>query len=300
MKTRSLALTAVSIATLIYGLNYTIAKEVMPFYVKPFGFILIRVLGATSIFWLVSLFLKPEKIDKADFKKIFIAAIFGIALNMLSFFKGLSLTTPISASVMMVMSPIMVLIFSSILIRKTIGKQRILGVFIGLIGAILLITYGNATNTRDTNNNFGNFLVFINAASYGLYLVLAKDLIKKYHPITFIKWFYLFGLILVIPFGYSEVSEVVWQNIPIKIYWNIGFVVIFTTCITYLFNLYGLSKLKPTTVSVFIYLQPVIATIYALIVGSDTLNMTKLYATIFIFLGVYLVTKQAEENPKTA
>lgn len=299
MNTRTLALIAVSVATLIYGLNYTIAKEVMPVYVKPFGFILIRVLGATAIFWLVSFFMKPEKIDKEDFKKIFIAAIFGIALNMLAFFKGLSLTTPISASVMMVMSPIMVLIFSSILIRKTIGKQRILGVFIGLIGAILLITYGNATNATHTNNNFGNFLVFINAASYGLYLVLAKDLSKKYHPITFIKWFYLFGLILVIPFGYNEIIEVVWQHIPPKIYWNIGFVVIFTTCITYLFNLYGLSKLKPTTVSVFIYLQPVIATIYALIVGSDTLNLMKVSATIFIFLGVYLVTKQVEEVSKT-
>jgi drug/metabolite transporter (DMT)-like permease len=298
MNTRTLALIAVSIATLIYGLNYTIAKEVMPIYVQPFGFILIRVLGATAIFWLVSLFMKSEKIDKADFKKIFVAAIFGVALNMLAFFKGLSLTTPISASVMMVMSPIMVLIFSSILIRKPIGKQRILGVFIGLIGTVLLITYGSSAAATSTNNNWGNFLVFINAASYGLYLVLAKDLSKKYHPITFIKWFYLFGLILVTPFGFVELTEVIWQKIPANIYWNIGFVVVFTTCITYLFNLYGLSKLKPTTVSVFIYLQPVIATIYALIVGSDTLNMVKVFATIFIFLGVYLVTKQVEEKHK--
>jgi|TARA_B110000967_G_scaffold208076_1_gene259116 drug/metabolite transporter (DMT)-like permease len=298
MNTRTLALIAVSIATLIYGLNYTIAKEVMPLYIKPFGFILIRVIGATAIFWLVSLFVKPEKIDKGDYKKIFVASIFGIALNMLAFFKGLSLTTPISASVMMVMSPIMVLIFSSILIRKPIGKQRILGVFIGLIGTILLITYGSSATVASTNSNWGNFLVFVNASSYGLYLVLAKDLSKKYHPITFIKWFYLFGLILVTPFGYIELTKVIWQKIPTNIYWNIGFVVIFTTCVTYLFNLYGLSKLKPTTVSVFIYLQPVIATVYALLVGSDTLNMVKVFATIFIFLGVYLVTKQVEEKHK--
>lgn len=122
MNTRTLALIAVSIATLVYGLNYTIAKEVMPLYIHPFGFILIRVIGATAIFWLVSLFIKPEKIAKGDYKRIFVASIFGIALNMLAFFKGLCLTTPISASVMMVMSPIMVLIFSSILIRKPIGK----------------------------------------------------------------------------------------------------------------------------------------------------------------------------------
>lgn len=298
MNKRTLALIAVSTATLIYGVNYTIAKEVMPIYVKPFGFILIRVLGATIVFWIASLFFKSEKIDQGDYKKIIIASFFGVALNMLSFFKGLSLTTPISASVMMVMSPIMVLIFSSILIKKTIGKQRILGVFIGLVGTILLIVYGNTSNSTSTNNNWGNFLVFVNASSYGLYLVLAKDLIAKYHPITFIKWFYLFGLILVIPFGYAELVEVSWQKMPSNIYWNISFVVIFTTCVTYLFNLYGLSKLKPTTVSVFIYLQPVIATIYALIVGSDSLNMIKICATLFIFLGVYLVTKQVDKSTK--
>ena len=298
MNQRTIALIAVSIATLIYGVNYTIAKDVMPIYVKPFGFILIRVIGATAIFWTIGLFIKQQKIEKSDYKKILLASIFGVTINMLAFFKGLSLTTPISASVMMVTSPIMVLIFSSILIRKAIGRQRILGVFIGLVGTILLILYGNSSNGNATNSNLGNFLVFVNASSYGLYLVLAKNLITKYNPIVFVKWLYLFGLVIVIPFGYNELTEVVWQEIPTNIYWNIGFVVIFTTCITYLFNLYGLSKLKPTTVSVFIYLQPVIATVYALIAGSDSLSLIKIGATLLIFLGVYLVTKQVENSVK--
>jgi drug/metabolite transporter (DMT)-like permease len=298
MNQRTFALIAVSIATLIYGVTYTIAKDVMPNYIKPYGFILLRVSSATLIFWTVGLFTKQQKIEKSDYKKILIASFFGITINMLAFFKGLSLTSPISASVMMVTSPIMVLIFSSILIRKPIGKQRILGVFIGLVGALFLITLGNSSTETSTNSAFGNFLVFLNAASYGLYLVLAKDLVKKYNPIVFIKWLYLFGLIFVIPFGYSELTAVIWQEIPTNIYWNISFVLLFTTCITYLFNLYGLSKLKPTTVSVFIYLQPVIATIYALIVGSDSLNLVKLCATLLIFLGVYLVTKQVEKSTK--
>ena len=298
MNQRTFALIAVSIATLIYGVTYTIAKDVMPNYIKPYGFILLRVSSATLIFWTVGLFTKQQKVEKSDYKKILIASFFGITLNMLAFFKGLSLTSPISASVMMVTSPIMVLIFSSILIRKPIGKQRILGVFIGLVGALFLITLGNSSTENSTNSAFGNFLVFLNAASYGLYLVLAKDLVKKYNPIVFIKWLYLFGLIFVIPFGYSELTAVIWEEIPKNIYWNISFVLLFTTCITYLFNLYGLSKLKPTTVSVFIYLQPVIATIYALIVGSDSLNFVKLCATLLIFLGVYLVTKQVEKSTK--
>ncbi len=296
MNKRIIALIAVSIATLIYGVNYTIAKEVMPLHIKPYAFIFLRVAGATIIFWITGLFIKQQKIAKSDYKKILLAAFFGTALNMLAFFKGLSLTTPISASVIMVTSPIMVLIFSSIIIKKPIEKQRILGIFIGLIGAILLITYGSTNNRNATNSNLGNFLVFVNAASYGLYLVLAKNLIAKYHPIVFVKWLYLFGLIFVIPFSYNELTTVTWQNIPTEIYWNIGYVVIFTTCITYLFNLYGLTKLKPTTVSVFIYLQPVIATIYALIVGSDSLNLVKISATIIIFLGVFLVTKQVKRK----
>ena len=292
---RTIALIAVTIATIIYGLNYSIAKEVMPTYVKPFGFILIRVIGATTIFWVLGLFIKSQKIEKSDYKKLLLAAIFGISLNMLSFFKGLSLTTPISASVIMVTSPIMVLIFSSLLIRKAIGKLRVLGIIIGLIGTVLLITYGNSSNNSGTNSNWGNFLIFVNATSYGLYLVISKSLIHKYHPITLVKWLYLIGLIFVLPFGYRDFTEISWQEMPINIYWNIGFVIVFTSCVTYLFNLYGLSKLKPTTVSVFIYLQPVIATIYALIIGRDSLNLIKVGATILIFCGVYLVTKQVKE-----
>ncbi|WP_334056153.1 DMT family transporter [Polaribacter sp. P097] len=298
MKTRTLALIAVSIATIIYGVNYTIAKDVMPTYVKPYAFILLRVSGATLIFWFLSLFIKSQKIEKQDYKKIALASFFGIALNMLSFFKGLSLTTPISASVMMVTSPIMVLLFSFLLLKSKIIPRQILGIGIGLIGAILLIVYGNTSNENASNVALGNFLVFVNATSYGLYLVLVKNLISKYNPLIFIKWLYLFGLIFIIPFGLSEMGDINWIAMPTTIYLKIGFVILFTTCITYLFNLYGLSKLKPTTVSVFIYLQPVIASTYALLVGSDSLNIIKISATLIIFLGVYLVTKQTKKSIK--
>ncbi|MDC1374223.1 DMT family transporter [Polaribacter sp.] len=298
MNRRSIALSLVSIATLIYGVTFTIAKDVMPFYVKPDAFILLRVLGATVVFWLAGLFVKSQKIEKQDYKKIILASFFGIALNMLCFFKGLSLTSPISASVMMVTSPIMVLIFSSILLKEKIIKRKIIGVFVGLIGAILLIVYGNNGDNTDTDSTLGNFLVFINAASYGLYLVLVKKLISKYHPITFIKWFYLFGLVLVIPFSFIEFTEISWTSMPADIYLKVGFVIFFTTCITYLFNLYGLSKLKPTTVGVFIYLQPVIATIFALSMGSDSLSLVKMCASGIIFFGVYLVSKQPKNTTK--
>lgn len=294
MNTRYLALVALFIAALIYGVTFTIAKDVMPIYIQPFGFILLRVAGATCVFWFVGLFLKnAKKIEIYDYKRILLCAFFGVGLNMLTFFKGLSYTTPINASVIMVTSPILVLIFSSIIIRDRIAKRKIIGVFIGLVGAVLLISYGNVEENTGANSILGNFLVFVNAASYGMYLVLVKGLIHKYHPVVFVKWLYLFGLFLVLPFGFSELLEVNWVVMPTNILLKAGFVVLFTTCITYLFNLFALSKLKPTTVSVFIYLQPVIASVYALFVGSDSLNTIKVGATILIFVGVFLVTRQS-------
>jgi drug/metabolite transporter (DMT)-like permease len=298
MSIRTIALIALSITALIYGVTFTIAKEVMPLYIKPYGFILLRVSGATAIFWFLGLFVKAKKIEKSDYKNIFFAAFFGVGLNMLTFFKGLSLTTPISASVMMVTSPILVLIFSSILLKEKLIAKKIIGVVIGLIGAVILIVYGNNSDGSASNRVLGNVLVFINAASYGLYLVIVKKLVVKYNPIVFVKWLYLFGLLFVTPFGLEELVEVQWHVMPTSIYLKAGFVVLFTTCVTYVFNLFALTKLKPTTVSVFIYLQPVIASIYALIVGSDSLNMIKISATLLIFFGVYLVTKQADKSTK--
>lgn len=293
MNTRTLALLALTVAALIYGVTFTIAKDVMPLHIKPFGFILLRVVGATAVFWMLGLMIRgAKKIEVYDYKRILLCAFFGVCLNMLAFFKGLSYTTPISASVIMVTAPILVLIFSSIIIKDSIPKFRILGVFVGLIGAVLLIAYGNQNQSDASNSMFGNFLVFVNASSYAMYLVLVKGIIHKYHPIVFVKWLYLFGLVLVLPFGFSELMEVQWSIMPTNIIVKASFVVLFTTCITYLFNLFALSKLKPTTVSVFIYLQPVIATTYALLVGSDSLNLIKIGATALIFVGVFLVTRQ--------
>ena len=298
MNQRTLALIATSIATLIYGVTFTIAKEVMPLYIKPYGFILLRVGGAAMVFWLLGLFIKAKSIEKSDYKKIIIAAFFGVGLNMLTFFKGLSYTTPISASVIMVTSPILVLIFASLLLKEKLILRKIIGVVIGLIGAVILIVYGTSPNADAQNMMLGNLLVFINAASYAMYLVQVKKLIAKYNPIMFVKWLYLFGFLFVLPFGFVELLEVNWSLMPTSIYFKVGFVVLFTTCITYLFNLFALSKLKPTTVSVFIYLQPVIASIYALFVGSDSLNTVKVAATLLIFLGVFLVTKQVVAKNK--
>ena len=295
MRSRNIAFLLAFLAALIYGVSFTVAKEVMPLYIRPFGFILIRVLGAALLFWTVGIFLKKEKIETQDYSRLLLGALFGIALNQLSFFKGLSMTTPINASVIMVTSPILVLIFSSFLLNEKATKKKVLGIFIGLFGAVMLIIFGKDSGMA-SNATLGNLLVFVNASSYGLYLILIKNLTKKYHAITLAKWLYLFGLIMVIPFGISEFSTVDWHTMPLPILYRVGFIIVFTSFMTYMFNLFAIKELKPTTLSIFIYLQPVIASSYALFVGSDSLNVIKVAATVLIFIGVYLVTRKPKES----
>lgn len=289
MSKRSLAILGATFVALIYGANFTIAKDVMPTHVKPFAFILIRAFGAFVLFWCLLFFGPKEKIALKDFTRIMAAALFGVAINQLAFFKGLSYTSPISASVIMVTTPILVLILSAILMKEKIELKKVIGIIIGLTGTSILILYGkNIENSP--NASFGNFLVFINASSYGIYLIVVKKLISKYHPFTFVKWIYTFGLLFVIPFGYPEFTEINWSSIPSSIYLNIGFVVLFTTFLAYLINLMALKELKPTTLSIFIYLQPLFATIIAISLQKDELTFIKIISAILIFTGVFLVT----------
>lgn len=295
MSKRTWALLAAMMVSLIYGVSFTIAKDVMPTYIKPFGFILLRVFGATILFWLVSFWGPKEKIQRNDFPRIIAAAFFGVALNMLTFFKGLNYTSPISASVIMVTTPIIVLILSAIIMKERMETRKIFGILLGLFGTGFLILYGKSMGNA-TNAMLGNFLVFINALSYGFYLIVVKKLMDKYNAFTFVKWIYTFGLLMVIPFGWSEYQEIQWQTIPEIIMGEIGFVVVFTTFFTYLFNLVSMRELKPTTVAVFIYLQPLFATIFAMSLGKDQLTWVKVLSAVLIFVGVYLVLQKKTVN----
>lgn len=294
MTKRNLAFIAATFVSVIYGITFTVAKDVMPKHIDAFGFIVIRVGGTILLFWLVSVFSfwsknkQVEKINPSDYPRIFVAAFFGVALNMLSFFKGLSYTSPISAAVIMVSTPMLVLVLSAIIMKEKILKRAVFGIVLGLLGTTFLILYGKSVGNA-TNASLGNFLVFVNATSYGLYLVLVKKLMDKYNAFTFIKWIYLLGFLMVLPFGWSEFQAVKWNLIPVDIYYKIAFVIVFSTFLTYLLNLLSMRQLKPTTVAVFVYLQPVFATIFAISLGKDELTLVKIISAVLIFTGVYLV-----------
>ena len=292
MDKRTLALLAALGATTIYGLSHTIAKEVMPTYIQGFGFVQVRLLGAASLFWLVSLFIPQQKIDRADFPKMLLCALFGMVINMLCFFKGIELSTPINSAVLITITPILVFVFSAILIKERLLLPRIVGVILGFIGALVLIVFGNEIRLDAPNIPLGNALFVINASFFGMYLVLVKSLSAKYTTVHLLKWLFLFGFIMALPISYPEFSEVSWSTLPFEAIWRFGYVIVGTTFMTYLLNVYALKQLKASTVGVFTYLQPLIGIGYAILVGADGLTVYKLVAGAVVLLGVYLVTKR--------
>jgi drug/metabolite transporter (DMT)-like permease len=297
MSKRSWALFAATLVSIIYGVTFTIAKDVMPKYVDAFGFIVMRVGGSVLLFWSISFFGPKEKIAKEDFPRIVAAAFFGVAFNMLTFFKGLSYTSPIMGAVLMVTTPMIVLILSAFIMKERMENRKILGIILGLAGTVTLILYGKSL-VNATNASLGNLLVFVNAISYGFYLIIVKKLMDKYNAFTFVKWIYTFGFLMVLPFGWNEFQAVDFANLPTDIFWKIGFVVVFSTFLTYLLNLVSMRELKPTTVAVFIYLQPLFATIFAVSLGKDDLSLVKLISAVLIFVGVYLVTQKKVTSDK--
>lgn len=291
-----LALMSVAI---IYGLNYSIAKDVMPNFIEPLGFIFVRAIGATCLFWIVSIFYPWEKIKRKDFARLALSGLFGVALNQMLFFKGLNSTTPINAAIMMTINPIMVLALSSIFLKDKLKLSRIIGIGLGIIGALFLITKGAQTiDVFSSDSSFGNLLVLINAASYAMYLVVVRPLMSTYKPLTVIKWVFLFGFLMVIPFGYSEFSSINWHEMPNSILGEVFFVVACTTFLAYLLNIYALKIVSSTTVSFYIYLQPLVASVAAIVLGKDTLTGTLLISASFLFVGVYLVSFY-KKFPKT-
>jgi len=297
MNNRNLGLLAAFGATLIYGFNHTIAKNLMPTYIGPFAFILLRVLGAAILFWILSIFFKNEKIDKKDWPRIILCSFLGMVINMLAFFKGLELSTPINSSVLITVVPIFVFVFSAIIIKERVSLLKVVGISAGFFGALILILKSPSTGYNAPDIPTGNLLFVLNSSTYGLYLIFVKPLVEKYNIITLFRWLFLFGFLMNFPLTVSEFSSVDWLNLPFyDAILPMLYVVVGTTFFTYLFNAYALTQLKASTVSSFIYLQPIVGIIYALTTKNDSLTLVNVIGMVLIFVGIYLVTKKIEQK----
>ncbi len=273
---------------LIYGANYTIAKGVMPTYLGPSGFVFIRVVVAAVLFNIISLFGKKEKvIDKRDYLDMIIAATFGVVGNMLLFFNGLSYTSEINASVLMLNAPVFVLIFSVIVLKDRIRLWQAIGMVIAGVGALFLI--GGMKFSFSSSHAWGDTMVLLNATSFAFYLVYVKRLLSKYSTIFVIKNLFLIGVLMVLPFAWKDLQVAEFASFPPKIWYAIAFVAVMTTFVAYLLNGWAVQKATPNLVASYIYLQPVIATIIAINAGNQSLSLEKVIFAIVIFVGVYLV-----------
>ncbi len=280
-------------ANLFYGAGFTVAKIVMPSLIQPKGFILIRVAIVTILFWL-SYFGGENfrtKIDRKDWKTLILCAIFGVATNQLLFFLGLNLTSPIHASLMMLSTPILVSLFAVYALYEKLSVNKMIGLILGVSGAVILVLLGGKEKVA-TNALLGDMFVLMNATSYAIYLVIAKPLMSKYRPIIVIRWVFLIGLLFVFPFGIKEFNEIDWSLFSFNEYSAVAFIVICCTFFTYLWNIYALRILSPATAGAYIYLQPVFAALIAVFFYNENLSWIKIIASVFIFTGVYFVSKR--------
>ena len=286
------------IVNLIYGANYLVAKDVMPNYVGPAGLVVARVVGAGALFWIIGGSLK-NRIATKDLFRLALCALFGIALNQNFYLHGLNLTSPIDAPIIMTSIPVFVVIFSYFLLKEQITKNRLWGILLGSVGAIVLIILGANGDGGRNSSLEGNLLILANAMSYSVYLVIVKPLMAKYNPLLLIKWLFLFGAALVIPIGGYQFTEVDWINLPMDGIIGITFIIFGTTFLAYLLNLFALKKVSAAVSGSFIYFQPVVAMVYAVVHAAfsdknyqDDITVAKLGCTLLVFAGVYLISKR--------
>ncbi len=296
MTKRQVALLCGTLVALFYAINFSAAKEVTPTHIGPFGLTWYRVVFTGAIFWILSLFLKPkQKVPLKKLPLIALAAFCGVGFNMVTFMWGLSMTTPISASVLMVTTPIIVAILSAVFLKERLHAMKVIGILVGFAGAALLI-FLTASNEVASNPLKGNLLIFVNSVSYAFYILLAKKLTQQYDVFTLMKWLYLFGVIFITPFGIQQGLSFDPSLASTTVLLNIGYVVLFATFGTYMLNIIAIRTLRPSVVAVFVYLQPLLAAIIAMGLGTDKLTWIKAGAGALIFTGVYLAGRKPKDK----
>jgi drug/metabolite transporter (DMT)-like permease len=287
---------ALFLVNTLYAASHVIAKGVMPDYLTPNVFILLRVVGATVLFWLIWLLGKREVIAKKDIPLVALCALFGVAINQLFFFHGLNLSSSINSGIIMATNPMLVVVLSYFLLKEALSWKRTTGILIGAIGAMLLTLKGG---TGKGDSSLGDTFLFINALSYAFYLVLVKPLMKSYSPLTVITYVFSFGMLYVLMFPptITDLTQTDFSRIPTSAWWIILYVIVGVTFLTYLLTVYGLKYVSPSVSSVYIYIQPVLVIVFTflffylgMVDFTQTITAEKVMYMLMIFFGVYLAS----------
>lgn len=293
MNKRTIAHAALIFTNLFFAINLTAVKHLTNLQLaKPFGINVVRVGVSVLLFWALYL-LKPVsiKIEKADRIRLLLCAITGIAINQLFFLKGLSFTYPIHAALLLLITPILIVFIAAWVLKERLGLLKVTGLALGISGALVLVLAKDSSGDGD-NVLLGDIFIIVNAVSYTFYFILVKPLMLKYDPIVILRWVFTIGLVLVVPFGWVEFTEIPWGKYTAIDITSMGLVVLTGTFLAYLFNLYGIKILGASIAGFYIYTQPVFAALIAMLFLHEDLAMYKIIAALLIFSGVYLANKK--------
>jgi drug/metabolite transporter (DMT)-like permease len=282
-------------ANIIYGVNFSIAKAVMPDHIKPFALLSVRSVAAAAIFWVTSFFTPKEKVNTRDLLYLFGCSFFGVVINQGLFLAGLNLTSPVNSSIILSTNPIFAFVFAALILGERITFLKGTGLAIGLSGVMMLILQ-NGMPSVESSTFMGDLYSLINTISWAFFTVVIKRMLEKYHPVTVMKWTFLFGMLTNVPLGYGEWSSMDWKSIPLTAWLEIGFVVVGATYLGYLLITFGLRRLSPTVVSTYTYMQPLIAAYLATLLGQDRINVVMVASALLIFAGVFVVSIQKKNG----
>ena len=276
----------------IFGLNIVICKDLTSSgAISPLALFTIRSLGAGALFWIISLFMPKQSVERRDLPKILVASILGFFLTQICFLMAISRITPMDCSIVSSLSPIYTMFIAAYVLKEPLSTQKIGGVVLSLCGIIYLILNSvTSTSTTIQTTPLGVLLMLGNSLCFSLYLGIFKPTISKYSVVTFMKWIFLFASLLSLPFSARELLSIEFSALPTSYLAELAFLVICATFITYFLIPVGQKILRPTLVSMYSYVQPIVAIVVSIYVGMDTLSWQKVLAAITVFTGVVLVS----------
>ena len=279
------------LACAIWGLMAPLGKDAMTHGVGGLEMVTFRVVGGAVCFWIASLFVKQEKVRHKDMLLFFFAAMLSIVLNQCCYTIGLSITSPVNASIMTTMMPIITMILAALFLKEPITGKKVMGVFCGAVGAFLLITTGARVASGNGGVLLGDLLCLSAQLCFALYLTVFKHLIQRYTVITCMKWMITYAAIVIMPISFSRMQQLPWADIPAKTWWETAFVVVGGTFLAYIFMMQGQKILRPTVVAMYNYVQPIIACIVSVAIGLGVFGLWQALAVVLVFFGVWLVTQ---------
>ncbi|HSQ44162.1 MAG TPA: DMT family transporter [Ginsengibacter sp.] len=282
---------------LFFATNYSIVKYFTNnHFAGPFGLNLIRIGVSLVFFWILFLFDQEKtRIQKQEIIPFIFCALTAIAINQMLFIKGLSLTFSIHASLLTLITPIMITIIAAKILKEKLTKEKIIGIIIAAIGAVLLISSRESTSAGE-NIIIGDLLVLASAMAYTFYFILVKPFMNKYSAIYVMRWVFTFGFFLILPLCTNEFVKITWNAFTLKDWVFLFLLTIPGTFLAYIFNAYGIKKLNASVAGAYIYSQPVFAVAIAMIFLKEELSLLKIIAAVMIFLGVFLSNKKIDSN----